>query len=108
MRVPIAVAVLLWPRRRPTLGIANLVTDVGQQCNHVTTLVGYGGSSEASAHFGLGPSILIRLRRSSGRLARRSDSKTFARTAASKSRNRSSLGSAPPEAPASAESNYQI
>jgi hypothetical protein len=71
-------ALLLWPRKRPTVRIANLVTDVGQQYDHVTTTVGYGGSGEASAHFGLGPSILIRLRRLSGQLPRGSDSKTFA------------------------------
>jgi tetratricopeptide (TPR) repeat protein len=37
-----------------------VVTDSGSQWNHVTTSVGYGGSSEPEAHFGLGRSAMVR------------------------------------------------
>ncbi len=38
----------------------HLVTDAGEQWNHVTTSVGYGGSSEPEVHFGLGRSAIVR------------------------------------------------
>ena len=37
-----------------------VVTDSASQWNHVTTSVGYAGSSEPEAHFGLGRSSLVR------------------------------------------------
>lgn len=37
-----------------------VVTDTGAQWNHVTTSVGYAGSSEPEAHFGLGPDATVR------------------------------------------------
>ncbi len=37
-----------------------LVTDSGSQWNHVTTSVGYAGSSEPEVHFGLGRNSLVR------------------------------------------------
>lgn len=39
----------------------HLVSDSGPQWNHVTTSVGYGGSSEAVAHFGLGKSTRVQV-----------------------------------------------
>ena len=38
----------------------HLVTEAGSQWNHVTTSVGYAGSSEPEAHFGLGTSVRVR------------------------------------------------
>jgi tetratricopeptide (TPR) repeat protein len=38
----------------------HVVTDSGSQWNHVTTSVGYGGSSEPEAHFGLGGNAIVR------------------------------------------------
>jgi hypothetical protein len=39
----------------------HVVTDSGSQWNHVTTSVGYAGSSEPVAHFGLGADATVRL-----------------------------------------------
>jgi Flp pilus assembly protein TadD len=39
----------------------HLVTDSGPQYNHITTSVGYAGSSEPIAHFGLGADKVVRL-----------------------------------------------
>ncbi len=39
----------------------HVITDAGQQWNHITTSAGYGGSSECVAHFGLGASRSIRV-----------------------------------------------
>jgi Flp pilus assembly protein TadD len=38
----------------------HIVTDSGSQWNHVTTSVGYGGSSEPEAHFGVGKANTVR------------------------------------------------
>jgi hypothetical protein len=38
----------------------HVMTDSGSQWNHVTTSVGYGGSSEPEAHFGLGRNASVR------------------------------------------------
>jgi hypothetical protein len=38
----------------------HLVTEAGSQWNHVTTSVGYAGSSEPETHFGLGTSVRVR------------------------------------------------
>jgi hypothetical protein len=37
-----------------------VVTDSGSQWNHVTTSVGYGGSSEPEVHLGLGRNAIVR------------------------------------------------
>ena len=41
--------------------VIHVVADSGSQWNHVTTSVGYGGSSEPIAHFGLGKSSKVQL-----------------------------------------------
>jgi Tfp pilus assembly protein PilF len=38
----------------------HVVTEAGSQWNHVTTSVGYAGSSEPAAHFGLGKNTTVR------------------------------------------------
>ncbi len=41
--------------------VIRVVSETGPQWNHVTTSVGYAGSSEPAAHFGLGPAATVRL-----------------------------------------------
>ena len=57
------IRLLLRGRKSNRDGIGALVeidADSGKQWNHVTTCVGYGGSSEPAVHFGLGPANRVR------------------------------------------------
>jgi len=51
-----------WKSNRDGIGARiHVVTDTGSQWNHVTTSVGYAGSIQAVAHFGLGGNAAVRL-----------------------------------------------